>query len=1321
MSKKALNRDIAREIRKTRSRFLSIFVLSALAVAFLAGLRTTAPDMEATADTYLDGQGMMDVQIMATLGLTEEDVAAVQSRDGVETAEGSYTVDGIIPAGDNDLVVKVLSISEAGLNQPYLLRGRMPENAGECLVEEAVLEAMGADLGAEISINTGTGSYEDALVRDTFTVVGTCQSPLYLSMTRGTSTLGTGAVSAFVLVPMDAFSMDAFTEIYLTLEGAETLDAYSDAYQDLVDDWLDASEGFADQRAQLRSDEIREEAETELNDAQQEYDEAEAEVQAELSDAEAELRDARAELDDGWAEYRDGQAELEQELSDAQAELDEGQQELSDALQELNDGEAEYNDGVADYNDGLAAYQDGLREFLEGQADYEDALAQWQDGWDAYEEGVAEIENGWDQYYDGLAEYNAGRRQLAAGRQQLESQEQTFQAGLTAFRSQLPSLGLPSYDSNAALLAAMADSTQAAVIDNALEGARTKLDTAISAIETQQKNIDTADAAIVQQTAEITRLEQVIKDLEAQIAAAEDEETKAALQKQLDTAKTDLTTAQNLLQQATSDKLTAQGIIAAIEAQAGGDLATLQAQRAQLEGVSTSVFFSGHAAINSAWQEIYAGEAKLQSAAAELAAGRRELEDGEAELEDARAELDDGRAELEDAKAQLDEAEAEVEDGRLELLDAAQQLEDARAELDDGWQAYYDGLQDLEDSRAELAQQEADARAELADAYNELMDGEADYAEGYQEYLDGKAEAEAELSDARSQLRDARRTVSELEDGEWYLLSRQANAGFVSYQQDAERMGNLAAVFPLLFFLVAALVCLTTMTRMVEEQRSQIGCLAALGYSKADIARKYVGYGLLASLTGSLTGLAAGCTLIPTVIITAWRILYNIPGLVFSPQPVTYLAAVAAAVACNTLAVLAAAMNALRSTPAALMRPRSPKAGKRVFLERIRPLWRRLSFTQKVTVRNLFRYKKRFWMTVIGIAGCTALIVTGFGLRDSILDIMTIQYDELYSYNAQAALVSHCGSDELEEVLDHLDGEALVSRYLPCYQTSVEMDGADRTVEGYMIVVESGEDLDGFITLRTRQGHEAVELSSEGVVLTEKAAELMDVGIGDTITLTSGDDRAEAAITAIAENYIYHYAYLTDSCYETLFGKTAEDNTILMAYAEDTPEVSDQVSSGLIGLDGISSVSRIESTRETLTSSMESVDYAVVLIIVCAAALAFVVLFNLTNINITERMRELATLKVLGFTDREMGAYVYRENVVLTIFGVLLGLVLGTFLHHWLVLTVEIEMAMFGRSAKPMSYLYAVGLTVLFSLLVNLLANRKLRAIDMVESLKSVE
>ena len=1290
--------DAVREIRNTRSRFLSLMILSALAVCFLAGLRATAPDMKKSADLYFDQQNLMDLHVLSTLGLTDEDADALAQQPGVAAVERAYTVDAMVHLTDNDYIVKVLSFTEnPGLNAPRLVEGRLPRSAGECLVEPLLLEETGLQLGDTLTLDTGEGDYADALRGEAFTIVGTADSPLYVGTDRGTSSLGTGKVSAFVLLPLDAFALDTYTDIYIQAEGTEELLCYDDAYTDRIDSLTDSLEDFADQRARLRGEEVIGEANEQLAEAEQELADAQAEAEQELSDAWSELADARAELDDGWAEYRDGVQELNDSVAEANQEIADGQAELDDALVELNDNEQKLTDARAELDDGWTEYYDGRRDYEDGLAEYEDGYAQYEDGLEQYEDGLAEYQAGQRRLNSALNQLNDGEAQYSAGKSHFDQFAQQLwtaaaQAGLTG--------GYASVD---ALLSAAAGGNAEAgnVLTAVMTGIHGQLNTQISELETTITDLNGELEAANQAVA---ALPEQIAALEAQISQAEEagasEEELAALQASLAELNTELNTARESIPQLTASL-----------SQAQSGLAALQAQAAQVPADGAAVITS-YQTLLATRRELDDGWAEYYDGMAQLRAARRELDDAKAVLDETEAELADGWAELEDARLQLEDAYQELQDGEQELADG-------RAELDQGWQDYYDGLQELEDARQTLAQETADAQAELDDARAELNDGEAEYADGLAEYEDGRAEAEDKIADAQKELEQARRDIEDIEECEWYLLGRNTNTGYVSYSMDADRMGNLASVFPLIFFLVAALVCLTTMTRMVEEQRITIGGLKALGYSKGAIAIKYVGYGFLASTVGALLGLAVGLTLLPWIICNAWNIIYTLGEVQYGLEPATSAAACLAAIGTVTLSALGACFSTLTAVPAQLMRPKAPPAGKRVLLERIPGIWRRLSFNYKITIRNLFRYQRRFWMTVIGIGGCAALIVTAFGLRGSIFDIMDKQFNEIYGYTAQIGLVDKVTPGELREVTRTLDESALTEDWLVCRSETATAETDAYTVDCTVQIFPDQASMESFIHLRHRTNDQPVTLPNDGVVLTEKLASLLDVQAGDTITL-DGDSRVEVRVADVTEHYIQHYVYMTDAYYETVFGTEPQQNLVLVDYPMED-DAAEDLERELVSLDGVTSLTRMEDTREVYGSSLESVDYAVVLIIVCAAALAFVVLYNLTNINITERMRELATLKVLGFYDRELSAYIYRENVVLTVFGVAMGMLMGKLLHQWLILTVEIDMLMFGRELAFSSYAYAVVLTVIFSLLVNLAAHQKLKKLDMVESLKTVE
>ena len=1274
--KNRLRTDAVREIKNTFSRFLSILVLSALAVAFLSGLRAAAPDMQYTADNYYDRTHLMDGYVLSTLGLTREDLDALAAADGIEQVEGAWTVD-VIAA---ERIVSVRSLPER-LNLPEVQEGRLPQSADECVTERLLLIGLGLEIGDTLEL-TLDGDNEGDLACTAYTIVGVVNCPLYVGTDRGSSSLGSGKVDGFVFVPGENFTYDYFTIAYFTGEGLEALDSYGGEYEDRAEALVDSLDGLADERAQLRYDTLIGDAQKELDGARAEFEDAKGSADRELADAWQKLQDARRELDDGWADYYEGIGTFERETADAEKELEDALEKLNDAERELADGRQKYADGLAEYQDALAELEEGRQKYEDGLAAYEDARALYEDGLAKYEDGLAEYEDGLAKYEDGLAKYEDAKALYEDGLAAYEDAKALYEDGLAQYRD-----GMAAYDRGLA-------EYQAGV--EQLNAAQAELDKNRAFLEEQQAQYELGMAYLGQLDQDNPLYETLKKQLE---------ESKA----RLDEGWAGLEEGQALL-----DRKKAQ--LPAAEARLAASRAELRAVKARLDDALVELN-EGWAELEEAKVELEEGWAELEDAKAELEEGWPELEDARIELEDAKAELDEGWAELEDARMEIEDGQRELDEGWAELEDARMEIEDGEREIADGWRDYYSG-------RDELDQARVDGQQELADALAELEDGEIEYADGLAEYEDGKREAEEEIADAQKKLDDAQAELDKVEECEWYVLGRNTNAGFVSFSQDTERVGNLAAIFPVIFFLVAALACLTTMTRMVEEQRTQIGALKALGFSRLSISTKYLGYAFLASLIGGVLGLAVGGTLIPAVIANAFNIMYAMPSLEFRDQTVLCILSVLAAVACTTGAALWACLSTLMDTPANLMRPRAPKAGRRVLLERVGFIWKRLTFTWKVTMRNLFRYQRRFWMTVIGIGGCTALIVTGFGLHESIFSILNEQFDHVFLYGATLGIDPDAGEEKLAEVERYLTDSPWIEDYLPASAARLEAssDGPAQSVT--MFAISDQDRFTQFIRLGHRLDDGPVVLpehSSGGVFITEKLSELLGVSAGDTIVL-DGDKRVEVRVADIVENYVQHYVYLSETCYRELFGEGPEQNEILLRYTDEAGEAaSNAMSTSLMAMEAVTSYSYIATLRDTFTSSMEAIDYAVVIIIISAAALAFVVLYNLTNINITERTRELATLKVLGFFDQETTAYVYRENIFLTVFGIVLGLVLGRLLHAWMVVTVEVDIVMFGRTAPPYAYVLAAVLTAVFSIMVNIAAHFKLKKVDMVESLKTVE
>ena len=586
--------------------------------------------------------------------------------------------------------------------------------------------------------------------------------------------------------------------------------------------------------------------------------------------------------------------------------------------------------------------------------------------------------------------------------------------------------------------------------------------------------------------------------------------------------------------------------------------------------------------------------------------------------------------------------------------------------------------------------------------------------EGLSAYSD---EYEALVNEVTDRIEDYASTQS----GTWYIQDRSGNPGYSDYSENTDRIAAVGDVFPLIFFIVAALVCLTTMTRMVEEQRIEMGTMKALGYGGWQIAMKYAVYAMSACISGGVVGAIIGFKLFPYVIMKGYSIMYYLGKLETPYRADIAFMAIAAMAVCTAAATFSACYASLKEVPATLMRPKAPKAGRRVLLEKIPFIWKKLSFTSKVTVRNLFRYKKRFFMSVIGIAGSGALLVTAFGLNDSIFGIIEKQFGDIWQMDVQAYVYEAMPLADMQELLGKNPANDDFDSVMFCLDSQMECKNGGKSQNGvHLLGVESAESMAGRVSLHN--GGTPVTLDDSGVVVTAKLAETLSIKAGDEINMRTGGEDHLMRVIGVADNYVYHYVYITAAYYETVFGKAMQYNGFMGNLKDGlTDETMDAMSTQLLSDSRMYTVRTIGSIYASVWDSLSILNYVVLVLILGSGMLTFVVMLNLTNINIGERMRELATLRVLGFYDKEMYAYIFRENNALSVIGAFVGLVFGKIMHLFVIRTCEVDMVMFVRSAKPLSYVYAFALTIVFSLIVNLLMRPKVRAIDMVESLKSAE
>ncbi|MGN1266877.1 MAG: FtsX-like permease family protein, partial [Dorea sp.] len=948
-------------------------------------------------------------------------------------------------------------------------------------------------VGDKIKLTTGTEEEVlDSLKVEELEVVGTGSSAAYISLSRGSTTVGTGSVEGFLVVTEDTFDMDVYTEVYVQVEGAKELIAYTDEYEAKVEKVLEDIESETEIRGVVRKQEIVDEAYVELNDAKTELADVKAEVEEELADAKEQIVDAEKQISDGKEKIRKGRNQIYQ-----------AKKTLASEERKLKKAESEY------------------------------------------EEGLKRYEAGYEEYQKGLAEYEAQRTeaevQIQAGRQQMEQLQMLMQ---------MENLRL-----------------------SELQG---KIEAGTA---TEEEQAEASELAV-----KISQEEQVYMQTTAQLDEA---------QKELDSTEETLTAA---------------------------------------------------------------------------------------------------RIELEASKKQLDDAKKQIRSGKKQISDGWKELEQSETELDEG-------------------------ASEIIKNEEKLEEAKADYEEG-------KIESEEEIAEAEQEIADAEEEIRELENPKWYVYDRTTLPEYTGFGDNAARVGAIGKVFPVIFFLVAAMISLTSMTRMVEEQRTIIGTMKALGYSRFAIASKYLGYALFATLGGSIAGVLIGEKIIPWVIVFAYSIIYpNLPEILTPYEMKFALMASIAAIACTTAATLVACYKELEAQPAVLMRPPTPKKGKRVLLERIEFIWKCLNFSWKSTVRNLFRYKKRFFMTIFGISGCMALLLVGFGLKDSIFEISALQYKDIQIYDGMIYKKENLTVEDEENLERYLSQNPEINRFMPVDMTGITLKNGKKERQTYQVVFSTLENIDQYVHFQNRETDEKYELSDNGVIISEKTAKLLEAEVGDTIEIKDEENgNKEIVIEHITENYMSHYVYFTKEYYEKVYGEEAEYNSILFA-TDDSYEAWDieNVGTDILKQEEVLSVTYMHDIQKNLDNMLGSLNLVILVLIISAGMLAFVVLYNLNTVNITERKRELATLKVLGFYDPEVAAYVYRENILLTFIGAFFGVFFGKVLHSFIIGTVEVDAAMFGRVIKPISYLYSLLFTIAFSMIVNGVMYFKLKKIDMVESLKSIE
>ena len=1004
------------KIRKSLGRFFSLIFIVALGSAFFAGVRETSSDMIRTTDAYYDEYSLMDYRIVSTMGLTEDDIASLKELDNVDKVVPGYSFETVVD-GNATKIYGYLN----DINRVSIIEGRELQNENEILVERGTYS-----LGDTITLENDA---LDFVKNTTFTVVGIVDSPMYIYENKGISTVSDGKLDTFMYILPSNFTLEYYTEVYLTAKDSVSKTAYQDDYKETISYLNDELVELKPIRETARYEEILAEAMKEIYDAEDELNKQKTENEQKFADAKAELDHSEALLSQGWTDYNNGVSTLESTRVSME--------------QKFKDTEAQLNAGENELNSSLSAY------------------------------------------------------------------------GIT---------------------------------------------------------LDQVDGFIEQVNTQITSLNQLLATLDPESAE-------------------------------------------------------YQIYSAQLQTLQTSLT-------------------------------------GLKEVQNARVTLENGRKELENGKAT--------------------------------WNTQYNS-----------------SLASLNSAHQELLNGEAELSAGRASYESGYATYLSEIAEAEQKIADAREEVANLEKPVWYLFDREDNPGYTTFIDAATKVDSIAAVFPIFFILVAFLMGMNTMTRMIEEERGEIGLFISLGYSKAKIIFSYLFYVFLATTIGLILGLTVGYFIVPMIIYRVYVSMFILPDLELSFNVLMSLIIAVVCFGAMSLVTYITANRNFKYMPANLLRPEAPKMGKKVFLEKIHFFWKRLSFTWKVTVRNLFRYKKRIVMTLIGISGCTALLLTGFGIRDSIGSLMNKQFGEIEVYDAIFFLNEETKEiqPEVTELLTRVDNYDFLT------MESFTFNANNKNIDIYLMAFQDTASVPNFLHLKSSDGAD-LTIDDTGVILSSKTADLLHVKVGDTFNIRNSENELFVLkVSGISENYVNHYAYMSDRYYEQIFGEKSYNAVMTTMDESKISEIgNDFIDSGYF-----SSVQYITDSMDMFQDIIRSMNDIVLLILGFSTFLAITVLYNLTTINISERTREIATLKVLGFHDREVSAYVYRETLVLTIFGILIGMGLGVLLNQFVMTVAETDEISFVKDIYGLSYLYTFLIMTLFTIFVQFITYFILRKINMIDSLKSVE
>lgn len=1315
--KKTLWKDIYKSIYKSKGRFVSIMGLMLLGSFALVGLKVTGPNMRSTGATYFEELNVSDITIISNLGLDENDEETIRKVEGANKIEFGYLKDVVLK--DTNTSFRIFSDSK-DISAYQLTEGRFPEKEDEIAIVEQYATDFNIGDSIEFSEKEDVNG-EKALKRDEFEIVGFIYSGEIISdVNLGASTAGTGALNGYGVVSEEAFDSDFYMLARLTFEDTQNMDPYSDEYTDKIQRHKEDLDHLLKDQPEIRLATIKSDYQKEIDEGQAEIDDAKRKI----NDTQKQLDDVKKQLENGQQEIDDNEKKLNQQVAEAQVKIDDGTSQIanakasiSDSQQQLFEAKQQLNTGQTTLENKWQQLETAKQQLTTAKSSLTNANTQLQEASSAVYKGHQQIATGYQQIANNQEELAAADKQIKAAAQTIGQKQKEFEKEYQKYKE------------NAQVLERKRKEYEVGL--SQIQEAQNELNAQKQNLEEAKKQYETGLNEIQQQ---INRLEESLENPE--LPAGEKEE----IPKKLSKAQQEMEHLQTEMDIFLKDTYTP-GIKEISKKQV-----VLDTQKQELA---------------KAKQQLDAGEQQLYAAKNQLDSADKQIAEANQQLTVKKEELHAGQEQLSIAKEILREKENVLQEKEKEYQIGLEEYNSGIANYNQNMNQYYAGLEqwqqgaetlsaksgeyqknikkieeaqnelskkqdELAFAKDELAVKKAAGETKLAEARQTLADKEEEYNGKTQKFHDEKPDVEREIEENKNTLDEAQEILDHLSAPVYSLNSRReipGGDGYKIYSTITWIVDAIGNVFPIFLYFVAALVTFTTMTRFVDEERINSGTLKALGYDNQDVMKKFVFYGLISGLSGAIMGIILGHTLLPLIVYNAYHSGFTLPKIEFHFHLGITLVALLLAVVSSVLPAWLVASKEYKQMPAKLLVPKAPSAGSKILLEYITPIWDRMSFTHKVTARNIFRYKKRMLMTIFGVAGSVSLLFAGLSVQYSLSGINERQFGELIRYDAIVAKNEYVTDDQQDEIDELLRSPDVTQFEMIHYEEMTKVAGDNKdTQEIKLIVPDHPENFSDYVNLINRETGDKISFPNDGVIISERLAQLLEVDTNDTIILKDSKNKSqEMKVKAITEMYMGHFAFTSEEGYQTIFGEEPTDNAYMVNLKDKSLKNTEKQAAKFIDLSGVQGVVQNTTLTTQISTIVDSLDQIMTVLIIVAVLLGIVILYNLTNINVSERIRELSTIKVLGFYDEEVTMYIYRETILLTLFGILTGFGIGKWLHQYIITVVPPEDVMFNPALSASSFIIPTVVILFVTVVLGFVINHRLKNVDMLEALKSVD